>query len=137
MSKTSSQLTNTASELYIASQLSRLGHSVTITFGNAKVIDLMVAHPDGRIVSIDVKGLKNKTNWPLSPKIKTKTHFFALVSYLNKFEDLSMEPEVFIIPSKEIQSVLSYWSGNKNVTAVAYSAVKNTKYKNAWHLLFK
>jgi hypothetical protein len=136
MERAPPQLTNTASELYVASQLSRLGYAVTITFGNTKVIDLMVAHPDGRVVTIDVKGLKNKTNWPLSPKLKNKTHYFVLVSYLNRFSDLETIPECFVIPSTEISKVLSSWSGNPNVTAVGYMAVKNTKYKNAWPLLF-
>lgn len=137
MRKEASQNTNTASELFVASQLSRLGYAVTITFGNTKVIDLMVAHSDGkRMVSIDVKGLKSKTNWPLTPKLKSKTHFFVLVSYLNKFRELKENPEVFVIPSIEIEKILGSWSGNKNVTAVGYSKIKASKYKDAWHLLF-
>jgi hypothetical protein len=131
-----SQNTNTASELFVASQLSRLGYAVTITFGSTKVIDLMVAHSDGRMISIDVKGLKNKTNWPLTLKLKSKTHFFVLVSYLNKFRELTENPEVFVIPSIEIEKVLGAWSGNRSVTAVSYSKVKNSKYKDAWHLIF-
>jgi hypothetical protein len=121
----------------VASQLFRLGYLVTITLGNTKEVDLMVAHPDGRTISIDVKGLKNKTNWPLKPKLIKKTHFYVLVSYLNGFNDLSIQPEIFIVPSIDVKKALSTWSGNRNVTAVGYRTVKNSKYKDAWHLLFK
>lgn len=128
---------NLASEFYVASQLYRLGYTVTITLGHTKEIDLIVAHSDGRIITIDVKGLKNTTNWPLTPKLKNENHFYILVNYKNKFSDLSFHPEVFVIPSLEIENVLVSWAGKPNVTCVGYKDVKNSKYKNAWGLLFK
>lgn len=136
MERAPAQLTNTASELYVASLLSRLGYAVTITFGNTKVIDLMVANPDGKVVTIDVKGLKNTTNWPLTPKINSPTHFFVLVSYRNRFQDITSAPEVFVVPSAEVPKLLTQWSGRPEVTCVNYGAVKNSTYKDAWHLLF-
>lgn len=79
----------------------------------------------------------NKTNWPVTPKLVSDSHFFILVSYLNAFRNLEVVPEVFVIPSKEVHKVLSFWSGSDTVSCVGYSAVKNSIYKNAWHLLFK
>jgi hypothetical protein len=129
--------TNLAAEFYVASQLHRQGYIVTLTLGNTKEIDLIVAHSDGRTITIDTKGLKNKTNWPVTPKLVRASHFFILVSYLNAFTDLEVAPEVFVIPSEEVHKVLSFWSGSDTVSCVGYSAVKNSNYKNAWHLLFK
>jgi len=129
--------TNLAAEFYVASQLYRQGYIVTLTLGNTKEIDLIVAHPDGRTITVDTKGLKNKTNWPVRPKLVSDTHFFILVSYLNVFEDIQVIPEVFVIPSKDVHKVLSLWSGSDTVSCVKYSAVKNSIYKNAWRLLFK
>ena len=137
MARGPAQLTNTASELYVASVLSRLGYAVTITFGNTKVIDLMVAHPDGRVVTIDVKGLKNTTNWPLKPKLKSRTHFFVLVSYRNRIADVSTLPLVYVIPSTVIDRFLTKWVGRPDVSAVPYSLVRKSKYRDAWDLLFK
>ncbi len=85
----SRQTASLSAEFHVASQLARLGHTVTLTMGQHKEIDIIVAHQDGRMVTIDAKGLKNTTNWPLKPKRKDKTHFFALVGYRNKFQDLS------------------------------------------------
>jgi hypothetical protein len=131
-----SNSTNLAAEFFVASQLNRLGYIVTLTLGNTKEVDLLVAHPDGRKISIDTKGLKNKTNWPVSPKLVTPTHFFILVSYVDHFQDVTHHPEVFVIPSTEIRSVIVPWSGSKVVKCVVYSKVRNSKFKDAWQLLF-
>jgi len=129
--------TNLASEFYIASQLFRLGYVATVTLGHTKEIDLIVVHPDGRTITIDVKGLRDTTNWPLIPKLKSKNHFYILVCYKNKFNDLSFQPEVFVVPSLEIDNIIVPWAGKPDVTCVGYRDVKNSKYKDAWELLFK
>jgi hypothetical protein len=113
-----------------------MGYIATITFGHTKEIDLIVAHPDGRKISIDVKGLKNTTNWPINPKLIRKDHFYVLVSYLSKYDDINIPPQVFVIPSSKIKKILGRWSGKPNVRCVNYQKVKDGKYKNAWHLLF-
>jgi len=135
MKRDSTPNTNLAAEFYVASQLFRLGYTVTITLGHTKEIDLIVSDPKGRVITIDVKGLKNTTNWPIKPKLIKNTHYFVLVCYKSKFNEPSIAPEVFIIPSKRIKSLLGEWSGNPNVTAVGYSKVRNSRFKNAWDLL--
>lgn len=136
MTRKNRQNTNLASEFFVASQLFRLGYNVTITLGHTKEIDLIVTHPDGRNITIDVKGLKNRTNWPLKPKLIDKNHYFALVGYNNNYNDLSCKPDVFIIPSTKVKSIMTEWSGKPDVTCVAYRNVKNGKYREAWDLLF-
>jgi hypothetical protein len=137
MARDKAENTNLASEFYVASQLFRLGYVVTITLGHTKEIDLIVAHPDGRTITIDVKGLKNTTNWPLKPILKSKNHFYVLVSYRNKFGNLQSPPDVFIIPSLEVENMLTPWTGRPDVKCVGYRKIKNSKYKDGWHLLFK
>ena len=132
-----SQDTNLASEFYIASQLYRLGYITVLALGHTKEIDLVAIHPDGRTATIDVKGLKNTTNWPLQPKLKKKEHFYVLVNYKDKFRDLTFRPEVFVIPSLEVDSLLCSWAGKPEVKCVGYKDVKNSKYRDAWDLLFK
>lgn len=137
MPKNESQNTNLASEFFVASQLLRLGYSVTITLGHTKEIDLIAVHLDGRIITIDVKGLKNKTNWPVKPKLTKENHFYIFLNFLNKFNNLNIIPEIFIVPSNEIHKLLSSWTGKPEVTGVEYKDIKSSKYKNAWDLLFK
>ncbi len=132
------QNTNLASEFFIASQLFRLGYVVTLTLGHTKEVDLIAIRPTGgEAITIDVKGLKNTTNWPLKPKRMSKRHYFILVAWCNKFDNLNFQPEVFIIPSTDIKKLLSKWTGRSNVTCVGYSRIRNSKYKDAWNLLEK
>jgi transposase-like protein len=142
-SKRQSGNTNLASEFYVASQLFRLGYEVTITLGHTKEIDLIVINPtNGKTITIDVKGLKNKSNWPLTPQlIKREDHFYVLVNYCNKFNDPNFLPEVYVIPSDEIENLLEHWTkrGKKPIekTCINYRNPNLRKYNNNWELISK
>lgn len=125
---------NIASEFLVASQLNRLGLIVTLTLGNTKEIDLLIANSNNKKFSIDVKGLKNKTNWTVKePEKPRNDHFFVLVCYKNKFGDVDYMPEFYIIPSTEVKELLTYWSGSDTVTCIDYKKLRdNKKYKEAW-----
>jgi hypothetical protein len=132
------QATNLASEFFVASQLIRLGCTVTITLGHTKEIDLLVERPDGETFTVDVKGLRNKTEWPLQPKRQRQDHFYVLVSYLNKFGDVDVQPEVYIVPSLGVESLLSIWGGEASMRGMSYKRMKEeTAYQDAWHLLLE
>ena len=116
----------------MASHLFRLGNSVTVTFGHTKEVDLIVNIPEKGLITVDVKGLAGKTNWPILPKLKKDNHFYVLVTYLDKFENICILPEFYIIPSLEIDKLITYW---KNRSGITYKMLKDSKYKDAWHLL--
>lgn len=78
---------NLISEFYIASCLMRLGLTCTITLGHTKEIDLIVADSRGNTVTVDVKGLKNLTNWPLTDPVKRRSHFYIFGTFRNEIED--------------------------------------------------
>jgi len=126
------QNTNLASEFLVASCLFRLGYSVTITFGHTKEVDLIVNIPGKGLLTVDVKGLASKTNWPILPKLKKDNHFYVLVTYKDKFDKLVVLPEFYIIPSLEIENLITYW---KNRSGITYKMLKDSKYKDAWDLL--
>jgi len=138
-SKRQSGNTNLASEFYVASQLFRLGYEVTITLGHTKEIDLIVINPtNGRMITIDVKGLQSKTSWPLNPKRIKKDHFYVLVSYCNRFNNLDFHPEVYIIPSVEIEELLVPWGTGQQLIeqrGVEYRNPNLEKYKNKWKVI--
>ena len=125
---------NLASEFLVASQLNRLGLTVALTLGNTKEIDILISNNNNKKFSIDVKGLKNTTNWRVNePEKPRNDHFFILVCYKNKFSDIDYMPEFYIIPSTEIKELLTNWSGNDTVTCIAYKKLRdNKKYKDAW-----
>jgi len=48
--------TNLAAEFFILSMLHRRGLDSTITLGNKKAVDIVVAQRTGKAITIDVKG---------------------------------------------------------------------------------
>jgi hypothetical protein len=56
--------TNLAAEFYVLSMLYRLGADASLTLGNKKAVDIIVACTPGRTVTIDVKGVAGPHDWP-------------------------------------------------------------------------
>ena len=48
--------TQWAGQFYVAAELTRRGYLVSLTLGNAPVVDLLVVSPDGEHFGVDVKG---------------------------------------------------------------------------------
>ena len=74
--------TNLASEFYVMSMLHRKGINAILTLGNKKAVDIMI-EKNGKIITIDVKGLLEKSgSFPADNiKKKDKTHFIVFVSF--------------------------------------------------------
>ena len=50
-----------------------------------------------------------------SPEHQDKNHYFIFVHYHN-FEDISLLPEIFVVPATEISELVKDRSGVKNVS---------------------
>ena len=57
--------TNLAAEFYVLSMLYRKGYNAYLTLGNKKSVDIIIEKEHGQILTVDVKGLAGKTNWPM------------------------------------------------------------------------
>ena len=129
--------TNLASEFYVLSMLHRLGASASLTLGNRKAVDIFIVKEDGTSVSIDVKGLVSRYDWP-ADNVDTKGkkgHFLVLVCFEGKIAEPSQLPSVWIIPSKDIKRFSKKY---KKRTVISRSLVMKDgqKYQDAWNLLF-
>ena len=96
-----------AGEYYIASRLSALDFTVTITLGRAEKYDLFALSPKERLVKISVKTtqLDNAIDFPLSAKDEggqSDDFYYAFVK-LNKF---NKEPDFWIIPSEVVCPII-------------------------------
>jgi hypothetical protein len=110
--------TNLAAEFYVLSVLHRLGMSATLTLGNKKSVDIVVARDAADTITIDVKGLAGTTNWPVDNLKKAKKgHFIIFVTFLGKISDPSVLPEVYIVPSEKVNDDIIYSnpSGSRRV----------------------
>ena len=134
--------TNLASEYYVLSMLYRMGANAYLTLGNKKSIDILV-EKDGNILTADVKGLKDTTCFPIDNWTKKeRTHFLIFVSFLRRIDDPKCVPEVYVVPSKELEqkhkelgdkSVI-YRNPKGNRTVVELSRLRKVakKYQDKW-----
>jgi hypothetical protein len=129
--------TNLAAEFYVLAVLHRLGMSATLTLGNKKSVDIVIARDAGDAVTVDVKGLAGTTNWPVDNlKAGRPKHFIVFVTFLGKISDPSVLPEVYVVPSVEV-SGLTYQNpaGNRRVIQLGRVRKEWQQYRDAWQLL--
>ncbi len=75
-------MTGLAGELFVAAELLKRGLQTSITFGNAKQIDLFAHHPGtGQNFTIQVKALRAKNYFPI--RVAHPDHIYVFV-LLNK-----------------------------------------------------
>ena len=127
--------TNLASEFHVLSILHRLGFDAVLTLGNKKTVDIVVTNENGDVITIDVKGIAKKYDWPADNIREPRggKHFIALVSYEGKIEDPTFTPNVWIIPHREIEKFIKQYKTRKNISR-SLIINKGNRFLNAWHL---
>ncbi len=131
--------TNLASEYYVLATLYRLGFDAYITLGNKKGIDIILNLNDEKQLTIDVKGLQGTTLFPLdnvNEKADKPNHFIVFLSFLNKMDEISVVPEMFVIPHNKVKDFL-YQNPKGNRKGINLSMLRNSasEYKNNWNQL--
>lgn len=133
----SSYDTNLASEFYVLAVLHRLGISATITLGNKKSVDIVIARDAGDALTVDVKGLAGKTSWPVD-NLKTgrANHSIVFLSFLGKIDDPSVSPEIYIVPSEKVEPLIYRNPRKSRAVLPLHKARKEwSEYREAWRLL--
>jgi hypothetical protein len=128
--------TNLASEFYVLAALYRLGADASLSLGNKKAVDITVVRAAGDAVTIDVKGVAGKYDWPadnisLMPR---KRHFFAFVSFEGKFEDPRAVPSIWVVPHVHVEQFRAKYSGRSNVSRAKLVA-EGDSFRENWALL--
>ena len=129
--------TNLAAEFYVLSILNRLGFDATLTLGNKKSVDIVVVKDSGDVLTIDVKGIAGTTLWPTdNVKKSDKNHFLIFVSFLGKINDYTIQPEIYVLPSTLLESLV-YRNPNQTRVGLRVGRMRKDgrKFKDAWHLL--
>jgi hypothetical protein len=130
--------TNLASEFFVLSALTRLGFNASLTLGNKKSVDIFVFHTNGNTITIDVKGISGKNDWILgdSPLSENANHFFILLTFDGKMDDISNVPRIWVIPAPKILSLIKT-SANRKTKYVSRKTIREqaAEYENAWHLI--
>ena len=79
--------------------LYRLGAKAYLTLGNEKSIDIRITKDDGSWISVDVKSVRKGNAIPVGNAVDKDNHYYVFVIYNNKFSDLSVHPDFYIVPS--------------------------------------
>ena len=95
-----------AASFYLLSVLHRLGTEASLTL-TQPYVDIIVVQGPGHALTIDVKTLAGTTEWHKDHFLARKHHFIAFVCYLKPVQDLSAVPEVYVLPSEQLASLMS------------------------------
>lgn len=106
--KIQKQNVGNAGEYYIASRLSAMDFTATITLGRAEKYDILALSPTGKIIKLSIKATQRNDakDFPVSNKEEegASDDFFYIFVILNKFVK---EPDFWVVPSKVVNSVVS------------------------------
>ncbi len=129
---------NLAAEFYVLSCLHRRGLSANLTLGNKKGVDIFVALDVGDVVTVEVKGVAGKYDWPASnlPLKSHPRHYVALVCFEGRISDESRHaPSVWIVPFVHIAKFKRAYKGGRTNVSRAAIVSEGEAFKNAWHLI--
>jgi len=134
------QLTGMAGEFLTVGKLFKRGCQASVTFGNAKAIDVLVYNPvNDKSYSVQVKTLRYKNCFLMKKDNLKPDHIYVFI-LLHDFAQLE---EYFIIPGREIMQDIdkffgaSYRNPDKpsNMPAVNYGPL--AAYKDNWQVFDK
>lgn len=136
--KASGYDTNLAAEYYVLSCLHRIGLTANLTLGNKKGVDIVVVRDAGDAVTVEVKGVAKKYDWPATNLVTENPdrHFVALVSFEGRIADADMpSPRTWLLPFPEAERFKrTYPGGRINVSRSALRKA-GSPFENAWHLI--
>ncbi len=133
--------TQWAAQFYVAAELTRMGYLVSLTLGNAPVVDLLVVSPRQQHFEIDVKGQSTKNFW-LIRQVEPRDDLYYVFVFLPQGE----QPQYFIFSSKELmkerddlrnRSLSQGGKWNDKLGGIRWTTSIKSDYKNRWDKLPK
>jgi hypothetical protein len=89
------QVTGLAGELFVAAELLKRGLQTSVTFGNAKAIDLLAYNPEAeKAFTVQVKSVRKRNAFPISHERVEANHIYVFV-ILNK---PGVAVQYFVVP---------------------------------------
>jgi hypothetical protein len=127
------QVTGLSGELFVAAELLKRGHQTSITFGNAKAIDLIAVNPKTKcIFTVQVKSVRRKNPWPIAHAKIFREHVYVFVLLNEPGEPV----EYFVVPGSKMANepdlfrLLDYPS----FPGIGYATLKKLGFENAWSI---
>ena len=119
-----------ASEHLVLSCLYRLGINAFISFGNKKSIDIIIKANNGQSLTVDVKSVRDYSSIVVNNAVQLPNHFIVVVIYKKRFEDPSVMPDFYIIPSESIGGIIKSFGKELRIVKGDIEG-----FKDQWQLL--
>ena len=131
------QVTSLAGELFVAAELLKRGLQTSITFGNAKAIDLLAFNPEtGRTFTVQVKSLRAKNYFLISHQSVEPQHVYVFV--------LLNEPgkavEYFVVPGTVLHGEPERFSRyflDLKMPGIYPTVLGNQGFRDAWQIFLE
>lgn len=124
------QITGLAGEFFVAGELLKRNMQTSITFGNAKAIDIFAYNPNTGVThTVQVKALRYKNYFPLNRSAIEVNHVYVFV-ILNK---PGTEVEYFIVPGAKLAPAtgdLGKFLDDPKFPGIAWKSLE--QYRNNW-----
>ena len=126
------QVSGLAGELFVAAELLKRGLQTSVTFGNAKSIDLLAHNPrSGGNFTVQVKTLRKTNYFPIKPSAVGAQHIYVFV-LLNA---PGKPVEYFIVPGQILsQQQERFGKDFQHPTFPGIHPKSLKDFANAWHL---
>lgn len=128
------QVTGLAGELFVAAELLKRGLQTSVTFGNAKSIDLIAYNPKTeRTFTVQVKATRKKNVFPISHEKIGRNHIYVFV-ILNKPGE---QVEYFVVPGNVLATEplrFTHWFTDEKFPGIGWRTLKDEGFSEAWHV---
>lgn len=128
------QMTGLAGELFVAAELLKRGLQTSITFGNAKAIDLLAYNPDtGRNFNVQVKAIRKKNAFPISHDKIVSSHTYVFVVLNGPSEPV----QYFVVPGSVLANEperFTKWFMDPKFPGFNWKILREQGFESAWHL---
>jgi len=124
------QITSLSGEFFVAGELLKRNLQTSITFGNAKAIDIFAHNSDtGTTFTVQVKALRTKNYFPIKRTAIYQNHVYVFV-ILNKPD---IQVDYFIVPGAallEAAGDLGKYLDDPKFSGIGWRALE--PYRNNW-----
>lgn len=128
------QITGLAGELFVAAELLKRGLQTSITFGNAKVIDLIAFNPETeRTFTIQVKAIRKKNVFPIAHHKVSAAHVYVFVVLNQPGEAV----QYFIVPGATLvndPARFTHWFLDPKFPGFNWRVLQEQGFEGAWDI---
>jgi len=122
------QITNLAGEFFVAAELLKHRLQTSVTFGNAKAIDLLAYNSaTGRNFTVQVKALRKSNAFPLKPSDVRRDHIYVFVLLNNPGEPV----RYFIVPGAILAEQPERFDQHSTFPGIPPKSIR--EFEGAWH----